>query len=148
MIHNKYPWITGCTVIPLTPTGLLLSLLQNRGEHISEPELAEFLASLLEHNGTATNKEDKMSTVPASEASSTLETILPETIDADMFTGHVLGFQPALISEWYDESDGYMVDALGVLCCCVEMESSYLFSVMEIRWSLRFRPRFVSKDID
>ena len=81
-------------------TGLLLSLLQNKGEHISEPELAEYLASLLELHGSATNKEDKMAVVVAAEAGTTLERVLPEIIDADMFTGHVLGFMPAAIAEW------------------------------------------------
>jgi hypothetical protein len=78
---------------------LLLSLLQSKGEHISEPELAEYLASLLELYGSATNKEDKMAIVPAAEAATTLEKVLPEVIDADMFTGHVLGFMPAVMSE-------------------------------------------------
>lgn len=76
--------------------GVLLSLLQNKGEHISEPELAEYLASLLEYHGRATDKEDKMAHVAPSAAGPTLEHILPEIIDADMFTGHVLGFTPAM----------------------------------------------------
>ena len=80
-------------------TALLLSLLQDKGEHISEPELAEYLASLLDLYGSATNKEDKMSIVPPHEAGATLETILPEEIDADLFTGHVLGFQPSVTAE-------------------------------------------------
>ena len=71
-------------------SGLLLSLLQNKGEHISEPELAEFLASLLEFHGSATNKEDKMAEIPAGDVAITLENILPEDVDADLFTGHIL----------------------------------------------------------
>lgn len=40
-----------------------------------------------------------MSSVPAAEAATTLEKVLPEVIDADMFTGHVLGFMPAAMAE-------------------------------------------------
>ena len=61
--------------------------------------MAEYLASLLELYGSATNKEDKMTVVAAAEAATTLEKVLPEVIDADMFTGHVLGFMPAAIAE-------------------------------------------------
>jgi len=92
-VYDAFEMIAGAGENGEIDRGLLLSLLQQKGEHISEPELAEYLASLLDLYGSATNQEDKMASVAPNEAAATLETILPETINADMFTGQVLGFQ-------------------------------------------------------
>eukprot|EP00116_Pleurobrachia_bachei_P014903 sb/3475165/ len=96
-VYDAFHTLAGADGNAQIDRGLLLSLLQNRGEHISEPELAEYLASLLDLYGSATNTEDKMAAVEPSKVGETLEVILPEVLDADLFTEHILGFVPATV---------------------------------------------------
>lgn len=69
----------------------LLSLLQNKGEHMTEAEMAEVMSTLLgigELGGSA-----ETGTYSASDAGEFLRAHLPENITADNFAAQVLGFQ-------------------------------------------------------
>lgn len=70
--------------------GRLLALLQNKGEHMTEGELAEYMSTLLglgELGGSA-----ETGTYDASNATELLKEHLPENITADNFAAQVLGF--------------------------------------------------------
>lgn len=69
----------------------LLSLLQNKGEHMTEAEMAEVMSTLLgigELGGSA-----ETGTYSASDAGEFFRAHLPENITADNFAAQVLGFQ-------------------------------------------------------
>jgi len=68
----------------------LLALLQNKGEHMTEGELAEYMSTLLglgELGGSA-----ETGTYDASNATELLKEHLPENITTDNFAAQVLGF--------------------------------------------------------
>eukprot|EP00794_Sanderia_malayensis_P014238 gene14238-15723_t len=69
--------------------GHLLYLLQNKGEHLTEAELAEYMSTLLgfaETSGTAESHS-----FDAKEASNLLQDNLPKDITAEVFAGEMLG---------------------------------------------------------
>ncbi|XP_076587906.1 cilia- and flagella-associated protein 251 [Chaetodon auriga] len=84
---------------PVLQRHKLLELLQARGEHMTEEEVAECFTTLLglneeegeeEGGGGAWERSEYKSDSGASEYS--LECAIPEEISMDMFTGHILGF--------------------------------------------------------
>lgn len=68
----------------------LLSLLQNKGEHMTEGEMAEFMSTLLGNADLGGSAET--GTYDASNAGEFLRAHLPENITADNFAAQVLGF--------------------------------------------------------
>lgn len=69
----------------------LLSLLQNKGEHMTEAEMAEVMSTLLGIGELGGSTET--GTYSASDAGEFLRAHLPENITADNFAAQVLGFQ-------------------------------------------------------
>ncbi|XP_076435189.1 cilia- and flagella-associated protein 251-like isoform X2 [Babylonia areolata] len=79
--------------------GQLLDLLQSRGEHMTEKELADCLATLLGHS-----TEDPR--LPPDQAASLIDRHLPAELTAPVFTRKVLGFSLEGDDEDQDLSDG------------------------------------------
>lgn len=69
----------------------LLSLLQNKGEHMTEAEMAEVMSTLLGIGELGGSTET--GTYSASDAGEFFRAHLPENITADNFAAQVLGFQ-------------------------------------------------------
>ncbi|XP_033628136.1 cilia- and flagella-associated protein 251-like isoform X2 [Asterias rubens] len=75
---------------PVIERGELLHLLQNKGEHMTEAAVAEYLTTLLGYNPEGGSSE--LGSFDPTGAGDILEDSLPELISADMFAGEVLGF--------------------------------------------------------
>ncbi|KAM8960745.1 cilia- and flagella-associated protein 251 [Pelodytes ibericus] len=80
--------------------GVLLQLLQTRGEHMTEDELAEDLSTLLGLNPEGGSSE--LSNYDSTGASVILEQEIPEQITMDMFSSEILGL-PFLTNEDFEE---------------------------------------------
>ncbi|XP_077862113.1 cilia- and flagella-associated protein 251-like [Saccoglossus kowalevskii] len=83
------------TGVPAIDRGELLDLLQSKGEHMTEHDLAEFLTTLLGYNPEGGSSE--LGLYDPANAGDIIEDNLPESINSDMFASQVLGFG-------YDES--------------------------------------------
>ncbi|XP_077995257.1 cilia- and flagella-associated protein 251-like [Glandiceps talaboti] len=75
---------------PAIDRGELLDLLQSKGEHMTETELAEYLTTLLGCNPEGGSSE--LGRYDPDHAGDVIEDELPENITADMFADEVLGF--------------------------------------------------------
>ncbi|KAM4707122.1 cilia- and flagella-associated protein 251 [Discoglossus pictus] len=80
--------------------GHLLQLLQTRGEHMTEEELAEYLSTLLGLNPEGGSSE--LGTYDPKGAAELMEQEIPEEITAAMFTAEILGL-PIHTNENYEE---------------------------------------------
>ncbi|XP_071509123.1 cilia- and flagella-associated protein 251-like [Diadema antillarum] len=78
------------TVEPEIERGELLELLQTKGEHMTEAEVAEYLTTLLGINPEGGSSE--LGGYDATGAQEVLEEALPEGITAEMFAMELLGF--------------------------------------------------------
>ncbi|KAK3746263.1 hypothetical protein QZH41_016512, partial [Actinostola sp. cb2023] len=68
----------------------LLTMLKNRGEHLTECELAEYMSTLMGQADLGGSAET--GTYDASDAAELLRTHLPETFTAESFAAQVIGF--------------------------------------------------------
>ncbi|XP_072043906.1 cilia- and flagella-associated protein 251-like [Amphiura filiformis] len=75
---------------PAVDRGELLDILQTKGEHMTEAEVAEYITTLLGLNPEGGSSE--IGSYDAAGAAELLEEALPEQVTADMFTSEVLGF--------------------------------------------------------
>ncbi|KAK6192834.1 hypothetical protein SNE40_004236 [Patella caerulea] len=80
------PTSEGCAV----ERGELLDILQSKGEHMTEYELAEYLSTLLGHNLEGGSSE--LHNIDPVEAGELIDQNLPHQITADMFSKQILGF--------------------------------------------------------
>ncbi|XP_075424351.1 cilia- and flagella-associated protein 251 isoform X2 [Ascaphus truei] len=80
--------------------GNFLQLLQTRGEHMTEEELAEYLTTLLGLNAEGGSSE--LCTYDSAGAAELLEQEIPEEITTDMFAAEILGL-PVRATEAYEE---------------------------------------------
>lgn len=76
--------------MPTVDRGELLDMLQNRGEHMTEYELAEYLTSLLGYNPEGGSSE--LQEFDPTEAGDLIDQNLPAEITSDMFANELLGF--------------------------------------------------------
>ncbi|XP_072243955.1 cilia- and flagella-associated protein 251 [Leuresthes tenuis] len=75
----------------------LLELLQVRGEHMTEEEVAECFATLLDLSDEEEEEEEEEGCVCTGEDSEySLEDAIPEEISMETFTGHILGLPSSL----------------------------------------------------
>lgn len=70
--------------------GDLLELLQNKGEHMTEYELAEYLTTLLGYNNEGGSSE--LHEFDVNTAGDVIDQNLPHHVTAEMFADEVLGF--------------------------------------------------------
>ncbi|XP_022086386.1 cilia- and flagella-associated protein 251-like [Acanthaster planci] len=82
---------------PAIERGDLLHMLQNKGEQMTEANVAEYMTTLLGFNPEGGSSE--LGTYDPTGAADLLEESLPELITADMFAGEVLGFGGVEIME-------------------------------------------------
>ncbi|XP_071945536.1 cilia- and flagella-associated protein 251-like [Antedon mediterranea] len=70
--------------------GHLLDILQTRGEHMTEAEVAEYITTLLGFNAEGGSSE--IGTFDSTNSVDLIDENLPEEITADMFAAEILGF--------------------------------------------------------
>ncbi|ELU01761.1 hypothetical protein CAPTEDRAFT_143966 [Capitella teleta] len=76
--------------LPFLDRSELLHLLQNRGEHMTEYQLAEYLTTLLGFNAEGGSSE--LQDFDTEKAGQLIDENLPYEITADMFANELLGF--------------------------------------------------------